>query len=112
MITRRRFLERVASAARAAGMMGAASVASVASKRLAVPSQIKAFCIDFNWLNGKFAPPGHWAEASPAEHVAWYQGLGANVIQTFAVSCNGYAWYKGGPVPAQPGLKHNFLPEV
>jgi hypothetical protein len=38
--------------------------------------------------------------------------LGANVIQTFAVSCNGYAWYYGGQVPAQPGLEHNFLAEV
>jgi hypothetical protein len=44
--------------------------------------------------------------------VAWYEGLGANVIQTFAVSCNGYAWYKGGIVPEQPGLRHDFLPEV
>ena len=38
--------------------------------------------------------------------------LGANVIQTFAVSCNGYAWYQGGKIPAQPGLKHDFLTEV
>jgi hypothetical protein len=29
--------------------------------------------------------------------------------QSFAVSCNGYAWYKNGIVPEQPGLKHNFL---
>jgi hypothetical protein len=112
MFTRRGFLERVATAAGAAGMMGAAGVATAAGERPNIPSQIKAFCIDFNWVEGKFAPPGHWANASPSEHVAWYQGLGANVIQTFAVSCNGYAWYKGGPVPAQPGLKHNFLPEV
>ena len=81
-------------------------------RRVAVPSQIKAFCIDFNWWNGKFAPPGHWAEAWPEEHVTWYHDLSANVIQTFAVSCNGYAWYKGGRVPAQPGLRHNFLPEA
>lgn len=76
---------------------------------------IKAFCIDFNWGPGGpngFARPGHWADANPAEHVAWYEGLGANVIQTFAVSCNGYAWYQGGKVPAQPGLKHDFLTEV
>jgi hypothetical protein len=53
-----------------------------------------------------------WADADPAQHVAWYQSLGANVIQTFCVSCNGYAWYRNGPVPAQPGLKHDFLPEV
>jgi hypothetical protein len=28
------------------------------------------------------------------------------------LSCNGYAWYKGGPVPEQPGLKSDFLAEV
>lgn len=79
------------------------------------PEPIKAFCIDFNWgpggING-FAKPGLWADADPEQHVAWYQALGCNVIQTFAVSCNGYAWYKGGIVPEQPGLKHDFLTEM
>jgi hypothetical protein len=78
-------------------------------------SPVKAFCIDFNWGPGGpngFAGPGVWADASPEEHVQWYEGLGANTIQTFAVSCNGYAWYKNGVVPAQPGLKHDFLTEV
>ena len=82
---------------------------------LADDAPIKAFCVDFNWGPGggnAFAGPGHWADASPEEHVAWYAGLGANTIQTFAVSCNGYAWYKGGIVPEQPGLKHDFLAEV
>jgi hypothetical protein len=77
--------------------------------------QIKAYCIDFNWGPGGpngFAKPGLWAEADPARHVDWYETIGANVIQTFCVSCNGYAWYKGGAVPAQPGLKHDFLPEM
>ena len=76
---------------------------------------IKAFCIDFNWGEGGpngFAKPGLWADASPEEHVAWYAGLGCNVIQTFAVSCNGYAWYKGGRVPPQPGLKYDFLADT
>jgi Hypothetical glycosyl hydrolase 6 len=76
---------------------------------------IKAFCVDFNWGPGgdnAFAGPGHWADASPEAHVAWYQALGANTIQTFAVSCNGYAWYKNGIVPEQPGLKYDFLTEV
>jgi len=76
---------------------------------------IKAFCVDFNWGPGGengFAPPGLWANASPAAHVAWYAGLGVDTIQTFAVSCNGYAWYKNGLVPAQPGLEHDFLTEV
>jgi hypothetical protein len=79
------------------------------------PPPIKAFCIDFNWgpkgING-FAGPGVWADASPGNHVRWYEGLGANVIQTFAVSCNGYAWYQGGIIPSQPGLKFDFLTDV
>jgi len=79
----------------------------------AEPEVIKAYSIDFNWVGGrKFAPPGTWSNADPAEHVAWYKAIGANVIQTFAVSCNGYAWYKNGFVPEQPGLKHDFLPEM
>ncbi|MCU0917623.1 MAG: alpha-L-fucosidase, partial [Planctomycetes bacterium] len=81
----------------------------------ALPEPIRAFCVDFNWGPGGpngFAQPGWWADADPARHVAWYEALGANVIQTFAVSCNGYSWYKGGKIPPQPGLKHDFLPDV
>jgi len=73
---------------------------------------IKAYNIDFNWGDGGvngFAKPGLWADANPADHVAWYAALGCNVIQSFAVSCNGYAWYKNGIVPEQPGLKYDFL---
>ena len=76
---------------------------------------VKAYCIDFNWGPGgpnAFAAPGLWADAVPREHVEWYKALGANVIQTFCVSCNGYAWYRDGVVPEQPGLKHDFLAEV
>jgi hypothetical protein len=74
---------------------------------------IKAYCLDFNWgRRRRFARPGTWAGADPAAHVDWYKAIGANVIQTFCVSCNGYAWYKNGFVPEQPGLKHDFLPEV
>ncbi len=82
---------------------------------------IKAFCLDVNWkvasdnnpdrLNN-FAPLGAWAHLDPVELVQWHKDLGVNAIQTFAVSCNGYAWYKGGKVPEQPGLKHDFLTEV
>ena len=75
---------------------------------------IKAYNIDFNWGKGGpngFAKPGLWAEADPMEHVNWYAALGCNVIQSFAVSCNGYAWYKNGIVPEQPGLKFDFLTE-
>jgi hypothetical protein len=80
-----------------------------------LPETIKAFNIDFNWGPGGpngFAKPGLWADASPAEHIQWYADMGCNVVQTFAVSCNGYAWYKDGFVPQQPGLKYDFLTEM
>jgi hypothetical protein len=76
---------------------------------------IKGYCLDFNWGEGgpnAFAAPGLWADADPKEHIKWYKDLGVNVVQTFIVSCNGYAWYKDGPVPPQPGLEHDFLPEM
>lgn len=76
---------------------------------------IKAYDLDFNWGEGgpnAFAKPGLWADASPEDHIKWYKDLGVNTIQTFCVSCNGYAWYKNGVVPAQPGLKYDFLPEM
>ncbi len=76
---------------------------------------IKAYCLDFNWGEGgpnAFAAPGLWADADPEDHIKWYRQLGVNTIQTFIVSCNGYAWYKNGVVPPQPGLKHDFLPEM
>ncbi|MEW6071111.1 MAG: hypothetical protein AB1726_00770 [Planctomycetota bacterium] len=87
----------------------------LAALAAADPPDLRAFCIDFNWgpgLPSGFAAPGLWANASPEEHVAWYEALGCNVIQTFAVSCNGRSWYKDGVVPAQPGLARDFLPEV
>ena len=56
---------------------------------------IRAFCIDFNWQVKRndlwFAEPGHWGDAEPAAHVKWYKDLGANCIQTFVLSCNGFA---------------------
>jgi hypothetical protein len=75
---------------------------------------IRAFNIDFNMGTGGrhgFAAPGQYADADPAAHVQWYADMGCNVIHSFAVSCNGYAWYKNGFVPEQPGLKHDFLKE-
>ena len=75
----------------------------------------QAYCIDFNWgpggVNG-FAAPGLWADADPEELIEWYADMGCTAIQTFAVSCNGYAWYKNGLVPEQPGLKCDFLTEM
>ena len=34
--------------------------------------------------------------------------LGCNIIQSFAVSCDGYGWYNNGIVPEQHGLKYDF----
>ena len=76
---------------------------------------IQAFCIDYNWGPGGahgFAKPGLWADADPEEQIKWYEDMGCNTIQTFAVSCNGYAWYKNGIIPEQPGLKYDFLTEM
>jgi len=76
---------------------------------------IKSYCLDFNWGEGgpnAFAAPGLWSDANPSDHIRWYKELGVNTIQSFIVSCNGYAWYKNGVVPSQPGLKHDFLPEL
>ena len=75
--------------------------------------EIKAYNIDFNWGEGGpngFARPGLWADANPVEHVNWYAALGCNVIQSFAVSCNGYAWYKNGIVPEPVSYTHLTLP--
>lgn len=76
-------------------------------------NSIKAFNIDFNWDNRGPARPGFYAQADPAAHVRWYQELGANVIQTFCVSYNGYAWYKDSTVaPVTPDMTSDFLPEI
>jgi hypothetical protein len=76
---------------------------------------IRAFNIDYNWGPGGahgFAEAGLWADADPAELMKWYEDLGCNVVHSFGVSCNGYAWYKNGIVSEQPGLKYDFLKEM
>jgi arylsulfatase A-like enzyme len=77
---------------------------------------IKAYCIDFNWEKvygkPKLARLGAFAKSDPADHFAWYKMMGVTTIQTFCVSTNGYAWYKNGVVPEQPGLVHDYLPEM
>ena len=76
---------------------------------------IKAYNIDYNWGPGGahgFAKPGLWADANPEILMDWYQDLGCNVVHSFGVSCNGYAWYKNGVVSEQPGLKYDFLTEM
>jgi hypothetical protein len=98
----------VAWLAGVACLLGAAGGASGAP----AGERIKAFCIDFNWSGGRFAEPGTFAHASAAEHAAWYSDLGVNTIQTFCVSCDGYAWFRGGVAPVQPGMKGDFLKDL
>jgi hypothetical protein len=74
--------------------------------------RIKAFCIDFNWGPTGFAPPGMYTNASPQEHFEWYRAMGVNTIQTFCVSCPGYAWYQSDVAPVQPGMQGEFLKEI
>ena len=96
-------------------MTGLALASAVASA--AEPAErIQAFRFDFNWGAGGpngFVAPGLLAHADPAEHYAWYCALGVNVIQTFSVSSNGYAWYKDSATAlVQPGVDHDFLKEI
>lgn len=86
------------------------------NKKTIQPNEtIQAYCVDYNWGPGGahgFAEPGLWADANPDSLMKWHQDLGCNVVQTFAVSCNGYAWYKNGIVPEQPGLQYDLLTEM
>jgi len=94
----------------------AGPVTKTVTKTTQKAGDIKAYCIDFNWEKPygrpKLARLGAFAKSDPKTHFAWYKMMGCNIIQTFCVSTNGYAWYKNGFVPEQPGLKHDFLPEM
>ena len=76
------------------------------------PERIKAFCVDFNWGPEGFAPPGMYAHAKVQDHFNWYRDMGVNTIQTFCVSCPGYAWYNSNVAPVQPGMQGEFLKEL
>ncbi len=53
-----------------------------------------------------------YAQASAREHFRWYRDLGVNTIQTFCVSCCGYAWYRSRVPPVMLGMKGDFLREI
>jgi len=78
--------------------------------------EIKSYCLDFNWQRSgrrmRVADPGFMKDADPRAVVDWHKAIGSNVIQTFCVAYNGYAYYRSEVAPAQPGLKHDFLREV
>jgi hypothetical protein len=71
---------------------------------------IKAISIDINWdMFQRPASPGLYVHADPKAQVRWCHDLGANVMQSFCVSYNGYAWFPSSVAPVTPGLKGNFL---
>ena len=78
--------------------------------------EIKAYCLDFNWQGSgrrkKIADPPFMKDAGPQAVVDRHKAIGSNVIQTFCISHNGYAWYRNDVTPEVPGLKHDFLREV
>ena len=69
---------------------------------------IKSFNVDFNWLNGMYAPPSAFCGADAATLAEWYEKMGCDNFWTFAVSYNGYAWYDSKYSPKIEGLKGNF----
>lgn len=73
---------------------------------------IKSFDLDFNHARNQFARPGDFARADAREHFAFYRDLGCNTIQTFAVNCSGYSFYRGTVAPVQPGMPGDFLNEL
>jgi len=96
----------------AALWLAGATVAAISAVEPAPTERIRAFCVDFNWDARGFAPPGMYGQASAKDHVAWYKALGVNTIQTFCVSCPGYAWYRSEIAPVQPTMTGDFLSEV
>jgi len=75
-----------------------------------IQQPIKSVCIDINWdLFWRPASPGLYTNADPRAQARWCHELGANVMQTFCVSYNGYAWFPSETAPVNPGLTGNFL---
>lgn len=69
---------------------------------------IKSFNIDFNWVNGTYAPQDSFAQSNAKEIAEWYKALGSDNFWTFAVSYNGCAWYDSEFSPKVKGLNGNF----
>ncbi|MDR1817012.1 MAG: hypothetical protein LBR07_02300, partial [Puniceicoccales bacterium] len=117
-ISRRQFLENAAGAAGALALSSAGNAATGSTSAAGVPAitapeRIRSWCVDFNWLNGTYAPPGYWTNvADPAKHIAWHRDMNCNALSTFAVPFHGLAWFRSEVAPVNPGLKHDFLPEM
>jgi hypothetical protein len=78
-----------------------------ANDKIADDEPMRTFTIDFAW-----AKPGQFVDADPKEHMKWYADLGCNTLTLVSIGLNGYAWYKNGVVPEQPGLKYDFMTEM
>ena len=95
----------------AAGLIAASFVSGDSAQARPDPSKlenIKSYCLDFNWQPTKrrgrgFAKPGTWANADPAEHVAWYKAMGANTAGTFFQE----KWYDAAATTHDISISHN-----
>lgn len=99
-------------------LLATTSIAPVAAELpdpLTMP-EIKSYCLDFNWegrgRKKRIATPGFMKDADPKAIVEWHKAIGCNVIQTFCVSTNGYAYYRNEVTPEQPGLQHDLLRDL
>lgn len=73
---------------------------------------LKSFNVDFNWYEGKAAPPDLFVECDPKKLVEWYKGMHVNNFWTFGTTYNGYAWYDSRLAPKAVGLRRDFLAET
>lgn len=73
---------------------------------------LKSFNVDFNWYQGKVAPPDCFVQSDPKQLVEWYKGMHVNNFWTFGTTYNGYAWYDSKLAPKAEGLKRDFLAET
>jgi hypothetical protein len=78
-----------------------------ANDKITDDEPMRTFTLDFAW-----AKPGQFADADPKEHIKWYADLGCNTLTIVSMGLSGYAWYKNGVVPEQPGLKCDFMTEM
>lgn len=74
---------------------------------------MRGFSIEFNSDDlGQPLSPGLYRNVTAESQLNWYLDHGVNVIQTFCMGLNGYAWYQSKVAPVEPGLNGNFLKEL
>jgi hypothetical protein len=74
---------------------------------------MRGFSIEFNCdVLGNPMSPGLYQNVTAESQLKWYLDHGVDVIQTFCMGLNGYAWYRSKIAPVEPGLNGNFLKDL